>query len=364
MQIIYINNKHYQVPELYQPVPGTENHKRDCIDRLNTILMADMGYNSGNLFKGSISDWGSSLGYFTMEFASRTDNNVYGIDFDSNNIALSNAIKESRDIKNAEFIHGKVPDNVPDSDSHIVLSVLHHQMKEPAIPGPVINKFKSGNTIYLELAHHNESPDWSENLVYSEDITPILYWKRQLERDFGEEFNVRIIGVHPTHLGSLRSMYLVKRNINESIEINNETYIIYDRFKTGYNGFWDHSDPGGNPSEKNIGKSDTDYAYAIKDDTRYFIKFVNNKAIRVEPYIDGLLLSDIIKFGILPYYNRSSIKRQLREIADNLNHKDPHFWNFIIDSESIVHSIDSNDDVSMIPKEHLKSMLNTNIAIL
>ena len=113
---ISIGNKKFNVPEVYQPVFKTDIlSKRSCEDRLRTILQVEEGYTHNSLFKDSFIDWGCNFGFFCFELSNKTDNIIYGIDYDKTNIYICNEVKKINKIKNINFIHGKVPEYVPDN---------------------------------------------------------------------------------------------------------------------------------------------------------------------------------------------------------------------------------------------------------
>lgn len=341
MPNVTINSRIFNVAEIYQPLYGidTNDIQRNCDDRLRTIIQAEEGLNDNKLINEGFADWGSSLGFFTMSLGKLSQEKIYGIDHDKQNIDVANALKDYNKIENISFITGKIPDDVPDTKNHLILSVLHHDQKTPSIPDKVLDKIKDANTIYFELAHYNEWPDWSKNLIPARSEMhrcPYLLWLETLEKQL-PDFTIRLIGVHATHLGTLRPMFICKKKISEKLN----DLIIYDRFKLPYIDYGDNTiQENGERTEKRY-KSDTTYAYAF--DTKginLFLKFKDNELIETLPFIKGLLLSDIRKFGMLPWYDRESIKKQLVPYIETLPHGDPHAWNFIVNEDSQITPID------------------------
>jgi len=362
MQIIY-NNIPFEITELYQPIYNfneVQEYKRNSNDRWKTILQAEEGYNNNKMFEGSICDWGCSLGYFSFKLAEKTKKIITAIDYDYNNILLCNEIRKFNQIKNVEFLTGIIPEAIPENyESHIILSTLHHFQKNYKLPNEVYEKIKNSTTIYLELAHCNESPSWANKLLPEdyESLSPIHTLFNYITNQFLTH-TVRLIGVHKTHIGSLRPLFQLKKHISEKIETELFTGIIYDRFLLPYIDFGDFSlTPQGKLAHGKREKQGISYAFA-KDvlNEKYFLKFINNVLTKKSKFINGFLLSDIIKFGLLPYYDRFKIKTQLTKY-NSTNHTDPHTWNFFITEQSEVIPIDFNE-YTTITNENLNAFIS------
>jgi SAM-dependent methyltransferase len=357
MPILNINGKNFEVNEFYQPLykASPPNSARNCEDRLNTILQAEYGYNFNKMFESDITDWGCNLGFFTFNLAEHTKCKVFGIDNDIRNIDVCLFLQKVYGTKNVAFSPYSIPLYKPNTKSHIILSFLHHQQYKPEIPQNILEIFNESETIYLELAHYLEYPVWAENLIPEVKINPFLYWLQKLKEQL-PDFSIRLIGVHPTHLGSVRPLFQCKRKLNEVLQIKSEKFgeiegIVWDRFRLPYLDFNDHQ---WEKEKKSLNidlrkKENTHYAYLNRNNKDYFLKFKNDQLVTFTPFIDGLLLSDLIKFGMLPYYDRSFIKQQLSKILQEKTLNDPQSWNFIIDSNSLLYSIDSEqeDDKSL-----------------
>ena len=348
VQINY-NDKVFEIDELYQPIYNFNSPqicKRNSDDRLETILQAEEGYNNNKMFESNICDWGCSIGYFSFKLAEKLKKIITAIDCDHNNILLCNEIRRNNQIKNVEFLTGIIPNAVPENyESHIILSVIHHFQENYKLPIDVYEKIKNSDTIYIELAHCNESPSWSNKLLPEnyESISSIHYLFNYLTNLFLNH-TVRLIGVHKTHLGSLRPLFQLKKHIMEKIDNTLFTGTIYDKFKLPYIDFGDFSlTSQGTLVHGKREKHGISYAFA-RDilNEKYFLKFINNVLTKKSKFINGFLLSDIIKFGLLPYYDRFKIKTQLTKY-NSTNHTDPHTWNFFITEQSEVIPIDFNE---------------------
>jgi hypothetical protein len=161
-------------------------------------------------------------------------------------------------------------------------------------------------------------------------------------------------------------MFQCKRKIKEAYNHELFSGIIYDRFKLPYIDFGDFSlnkDGKLDHGERVNGK--TNYAFGISniDFIPYFLKFKKDTLIEVDPYIDGFLLSNIIKFGLLPYYNRSKLKLQLVDFVEEQQHGDPHPWNFFVDNNSNLIPIDYDTKESSLCDKcipiYLKTLIQT-----
>lgn len=367
--IITFNDKEFKIAELYQPlykIETKEKPQRVCIDRWNVILQAEEGYNNNKFFTEDIVDWGSSLGYFSFLMAEKTKKTIYAIDHDINNLNLCREIQYEGKISNIDFIEGEVPSAIPmGMKSHLILSVLHHFQESIEIPQSIFEKIEYADTIYLELAHCNEWPFWAQNLVPKDNhfLSPFHTLKYMLEKTF-KNFIVRLIGVHNTHIGSVRPLFQLKRKINEEIKTELFTGIIFDRFKLPYIDFGDFSlGADGKLYHGCRHKENITYAYALDEKgNKSHLKFEGEKLIKISEFIDGFLLSDIIKFGLLPYYDRQKLKIQLAGITVK-NHKDPHPWNFIVKDDSTIAPIDFDSEKSSFTEEcipiYIQSLMQT-----
>lgn len=321
MATISIQGIDYDIGECYQTVYRGQVGVRSCDDRLDAILKADHAFNDDNMLKGTVCDWGSNLGYFSLSIGERTDQRVFGVECDPAAFRIAQQLKIVYGRDNVEFVLGRVPQDAPPADTNLALSVLHHIDGDQAFA--IMGR---GKTMYLELAHHHEHPRWAQKIKpENPNVPPTFYWHERLEKIF-PDFCVRLIGVHNTHLGSLRPLFQLKRKIQEIVVHDGKEYNVYDRFAYPFVG-------GNRPHDRR-------YAYATHDGKRYFLK-ENQGAITVSDYIDGYLLLDIIRFGLLPYYDKKKLVGQIMDGASG--HTDPHCWNAIVNKKSELFWIDTDD---------------------
>jgi len=367
---ITLNNKIFPIAEMYQPlynITVTEKMSRGCSDRWKTIIQAEEGYNNSQMFEGEIVDWGCSLGWFSFQMAERSYNKIYAIDWDLNNINVCKELQQISKHDNINFIHGKVPLDVPDNiKSHIILSVLHHTQQYVLIPNDTLDKLKNAKIIYMELAHCNEWPSWSNNLKpdIADFISPFHYLKRTLEIQF-PNFMVRLIGAHNTHIGSVRPIFQLKAYISEPITTELFTGSIIDKFILPYIDFGDFSlNENDNLLHKKRYKDGISYAIALDlNNNKYFLKFKDSQLVKKSEFIDGFLLSNIIKFGLLPYYDRHKLKRQLAHYNFS-NHKDPHPWNFFVGIDSNLIPIDYDAETTSLDEKNVNVYIQTLIQLI
>ena len=353
MMEVTINNKKFLVDEIYQPVFGHKDipsKRSDSYRRLETIIEAERAFNQNKLLEKeqNILDFGCNNGFFLFELSKlmKQESNLYGIDSKEEYLNIAKEVKSEFNLNNIFFHQSDNLDFGKDIkiDTYILLSVLHHINPSVIIRDDIKNKLNEASTIYIEPAHHCEYPDWSRNLIpKNPEEHPYFFWKTNLESQF-PEFTVRLIDVNRTHLGSFRPMFLLKKKINKSFVYNETSYNIYDEFNAPF--IW-HPD--------NTRK----YYFAESNNQKYFIKIRNNGEVKIKPYTDSLLLMEIVRLGLLPWYNRKKIKTQLEKIK-NLKHPDKELWNIFVDENSDLVLIDP-DDKSMMTDEqmnaHIQSMI-------
>ncbi len=334
----------FGVPEVYHTVLGTEeNGKRSNDFRLDYLLLADAGY-GGRQFKNKfIVDCGCNIGYFTLSLASLfPESTVVGVDNYKEHIEVCKTLREKHDIRNASFLLDTLPDTKLRGDVALALSIVHHSQTNFSINKDWIEYLSLYDHIYLELAHHHECLPWASRIKpSSENIheSPILLQLDMLENSF-PDYIIRPLGLTRTHYGSTRCMYYCKRKTNIEKEINGVSYTIIDTWNIPYIGFpyTKYNDSTefhvSNDNYKNYYKAKT------KDNKYVFIKEINDSLV-VEPFIDGLLLYDVQRLGLTCFYDRKKIIEQIREIVKS--HYDPYPWNFIINRNSDISIIDTEE---------------------
>lgn len=332
MPTVRYGARDWEVPEVYQPVYGVDMaSSRGCADRACTIIAAEYGYNGGRAFGGLVTDWGTNMGYIACALGA-CGGNVIGLDTDARYVALANAIAE--DMGNVSFAMGDIQRGDHESATHVCLSVLHHVSPTYEIPAHILAMFKRGDTVYLELAHANESAHWAPKLTVPDKSRHIYAFLHDYLRDaFGPDWTVRLIGVHGTHVGGERPMYQCKRNVSVPLKVGKRTGRIVDTWTLPFMG-WEGPDGA-------HGHDGTTYSRAVMDDgSVQHVKIVGER-VTLTPWIDGYLLSDLLRFGMLARYDRARIREQLREYADGgAKHSDPHPWNYIVSADSTLHAID------------------------
>jgi hypothetical protein len=154
------------------------------------------------------------------------------------------------------------------------------------------------------------------------------------------KYNIRLIGMHRTHMNTIRPMYQLKKKIKEDLWIDGKKYEVYDRWNTPYEGYLNFILSPGDIEKGCAQTSERTYMFATHNSKHWFIKKEGNE-YKICPKIDGLLLSEIMKFGMINFYDRIKMRKQiLGWIKDEKIHPDPHEWNIIVDGNSNMHLID------------------------
>jgi SAM-dependent methyltransferase len=336
--MVKINNKEFNIGEVYQDIYGTDiKPVRSCYDRYRTIMTADKSFNSGALERCSVCDIGSNFGYFLFKLAEKNFNSMLGVEINKNAYKIAN---EVNDKFNVSFINDGYEDLQDlNYDAFLCLSIFHHNMEAGF---KFLNKISDyTQTIYIEQALHLEWAYFGKDMI-CDDRNPYHFWIDILNKVTGYKFNIRLIGVHRTHLNTIRPMYQLKRKISEEITINEKTYNIYDSWNVPYMNFGMprvNEDIVCLPREKR-------YMYATCENKHYFLKQTKDNVFIMKKH-EGFLLSEVLKWGMLPFYNRDKIRTQLKHSL-HYRHLDATPWNFIIDEESNLYAIDYNDNQSFI----------------
>jgi SAM-dependent methyltransferase len=342
MPHVKVYGKSFKVNEVYQPVYGQAGTgKRGCDDRLRTLYMSDAMFNNNRLLGGTVADIGCNLGYFLFKLSERNEYKLTGIDKNAQVVAIADHIKRHKSINNVTFQTATASgDGFPVADTYLVFSVLHHVMKGPKFADDVflVQAAKHASTIYVELATHLEWPGWAKKLVVPGN--PYAHWERELSRITGNNFNVRLIGMHPTHINTVRPMYQLKRKLAESLSVDGKTYTVYDRWTTAYRGY-----KACELSAQEIGagkapRSSSEYMFATCDNEHWFIKRRRGK-YAIKRKVRGMLLSDILKYALLNFYDVVKLEHQLLDYASGARvHPDLNPWNFIVTESSDLVPID------------------------
>jgi SAM-dependent methyltransferase len=342
MPRVEVYGKVFNVNEVYQPVygkPGTG--KRACDDRLRTLRMADALFDNNRLLSGSVADIGCNLGYFLFKLSEENKHKLVGIDKDGQVIAIANHIKKHKAIKNVSFKTAAASgQGFPEASTYFVFSVLHHVMKGPVFADDIFLKqaAKHATTMYVELATHLEHPHWAKKLVIKGN--PYTYWARELARITDEKFNVRLVGMHSTHINTVRPMYQLKKKLKESLVIGGKEYTVYDRWTTAYRGYRACRLDAAGLQSGQVHKSASKYMFATNGGEHWFVKQKDDK-YTVRPKLNGLLLSDILKYSLLNFYDVLKIEKQLLKWArGDKTHPDAHPWNFMVTETSDLVAID------------------------
>ena len=342
MPHVDIYGKTFSVNEVYQPVYGQAGTgKRGCDDRLRTLYMADALFNNSTLLQGTVADIGCNLGYFLFKLSEKNSNKLVGVDKDGQVIAIANHINKHKKIENVAFkAAAGSAKGFPAADTYLIFSVLHHVMKGPTFADDIFLKqaAKHATTMYVELATHLEHPKWAKKLVISGN--PYTYWAGELERITDGRFNVRLVGMHPTHINTVRPMYQLKKKIAEPLVIDGKKYVVYDKWTTSYRGYRACRLTPDDLQTGKVIKSGSTYMFAESEGAHWFIKTAG-AGHAVRPKIAGMLLSDVLKYSLLNFYDVVKIEQQLTEWASgDRAHPDAHPWNFMVTEQSELFAID------------------------
>ncbi len=347
-----IYGKEFNLPEIYQPVFGQEflhPRARQSLARLEIILNADKAFNQSKIFNSSIVDFGSNLGHFSMSLEQRgCVGKITGIEIQPEWRAAANHIAKA---VSSKCVFEK---DLVSAEVFMLLSVTHHLMSDSTYTGmnkifEFIDSCKA-HTIYVEQATHLEYPSWASRFTVS--TNPYVYFLKELEKINNFSYSVRLIGVNrDERLNTIRPIYQLKRKISERVTIDDKEFTIYDKWEFPFLGV----------SQLNFIPN---YGFATDfDNKHYFIKSKNGVWYKPELKIDGLLLSDIFRFGIIQFYDLKKIKYQITEFYGKNNEKvtDIRPWNIVVSENSDVYFIDSEE---YIPTDESKLSDLTAVTIL
>jgi hypothetical protein len=357
MPTILINNKQFPISEIYQNVYGSDiKPERDCWERMKTILTADRSFNDSALEHSTVCDVGSNLGYFLFKLAETSKERMIGIEIDKNAYNIACEINKYKN--QISFINAQYQDaDIGCYESFLCLSIFHHGMNQGL---DFLNRISShAKTIYVEQATHLEYAYFGKHLTCG-SRNPFHYWLEKLDTATNDLFNIRLIGVHKTHLNTIRPMYQLKRKIAEKFVYYGDgmtsdmEFNIYDKWNVPYIDFGsprvnDWNLPVVLPRKKQ-------YLFAEMGGQHYFIKILEDKNKLVTLKHEGFLLSDILKFGMLPFYDRTKLKEQIADCI-NFNHADFVPWNIIVNENSKIFLIDGNDNPGFIPQKQMIDMI-------
>ncbi|VVB50670.1 Uncharacterised protein [uncultured archaeon] len=330
-----IYGKEFDLPEIYQPVFGLEHlHPvgRLSDSRIETILSADRVYNGSALLKSSVCDFGSNLGHFSMSLeAAGCSGKVTGVECGQSWVDASNHIAKSVGSK-CTFTRDFV-----EAEAYLFLSVSHHNMTDSTYSGmqdTFDRVIASGaHTIYVEQATHLEFLPWAAKLRCSGNV--YLHFKRELEKVTHGLFSVRLIGVDRNErLNTVRPIYQLKKKVDIELEVDGKKYRAYDTWDISFIGV-QHRRPLGA------------YYYAVGEDGKdYFLKYRKDRGwFPPEPKKDGMLLSDIFRWGMLPFYDMSKMQKEIffKYTSNPNRYEDFRPWNTLVDEDSNVSFIDTGD---------------------
>jgi hypothetical protein len=333
-----IYGKEFNLPEIYQPIFGQEGSTptaRDSKSRVDSILLADRIYNDSLIMNGSICDFGSNLGHFCFSMEKKGIlGPVTGVESGEGWLSAARHIANSINSK-CSFVNHLVQ-----ADTFLFLSVTHHLMKDSTyenMQGIFDNIVSAGTkTIYVEQATHLEFPDWAKKLWSPGNI--YLHFMRKLDSVTHGNYNIRLVAMDRNErLNTVRPIYQLKRKITEEIEVNGKVYTAYDKWSFPFIGV-DATEPSRiYYYAKDAGGDD----FFIKKETG---NYITGRSFPPVKKIEGLLFSDILRLGILGFYNSGKIKEQLKELKREANILDDlRPWNIIIDEASNLHVIDIGD---------------------
>jgi hypothetical protein len=337
---IKVYDENFDIPELYQPIFGAEdgNHKRRCVDRFNIINEAIQVYGDKDFFNRDICDIGCNMGWMLFQSENCGDHSrkLYGLDNNPEFLRCAKHIASKIQSRcSLALADARDPNQVPPAEIYLLLSVSHHMTTNNNLTElkPMFDQMaKTAKYIFIEQATHLEWPDWGKKLKADiMDTNPYDYWEDQITNVLDNKYTVRLIATLRTHIGTTRPLYMATRNLNIPIEIEGKPAQIISLFNEPYVGY----------PLKNLPNI---YGIINQDGKHFLYKSINDLVQGPVPWIDGRLLSDILKFGILPYYNIGYIKEQLNSLRDlSWVHTDLYPWNVLITRDSTMHLIDREE---------------------
>ena len=319
---VTVNGRNFELNELYQPLYGRpDKGKRASDDRLSAILHADEYYANRESIPGAeVLDFGCNVGYFSLSLAD-AGAKVVGIDNYSAAIQVANALAGTR--ANPRFVLGDLAAALQQKFTTLLaLSVFHHVGGPPHFdwinwPKTVVDLITRADFVYLELATWEEAlASWAPRLKRNAGENPFIFYWRKLEESF-PDYVVRLLDVFSTHIGTRRPLFFLKRKQKTELAIEGKQYLVYDRFKESY---W------------RKGAGTAEYYFAERGGKHYFLKYDQGKW-KVSPKINGYNLWDLMRTGIIHYYNKKEIFEQYLDLFNAV--PDPMPWNFMVDLSNL-----------------------------
>jgi hypothetical protein len=193
------------------------------------------------------------------------------------------------------------------------------------------------HTIYVEQATHLEWLPWAAKLRCSGNV--YLHFMKALDKITRGKFNIRLVGTERNDsLDTVRPIYQLKKKVSIPLVVDGKTFEAYDHWGFPFLGV-----------KRDVPSAN--YYYA-KDDSGgdFFIKqgtwgHRENKWFPPETKIDGILFIDILRFGMLPFYDLKKVSEQIYEIMESKHIilDDCSLWNILVTEDSTVRLIDTND---------------------
>src|SRR4030042_2245062 len=337
--ITEIFGKKFNLPYLYQPVWEPEQSeppgRHDCAERLATILEADRIYDYKSLKDRAIVDWGANLGWFLCEMehggiGKRWD----GVENCKEFLEVSGWIagKQNKKAGFGEPFMSYV--DIP--TTLLVLSASHQIENFETQLGTILKEHQNIQTVYIEQATPLEYPTWAERLKPPIHAVPAFWWRDHYEKVTGGQFVCRLVGTSRTHLNTVRYFYMLKRKIRE--ELN-----IYGKFQDHYTieEKWNY------PHLQSVSAPEGTREYYRTACGKFIKKKVvtGNENYFVEPWIEGLVLPEALRFGLFPWLNREQIRKDIKQIYTEMHDgkkmmRDFRPHNIMVDEQSRVHLID------------------------
>ena len=214
-KLVFLTISYVPAFKLYQPVFSKDDDNsfviRNSKDRWNAMKPY-----LEKLDKGSVLDIGSNIGYFTFKTAELGHFST-GMESEGFNITVSNAIKASAGVDNANFIKCMItPEHIkimPSYDTIINLSVFHHWVKvygqEVACDMMRDLAAKCDNLVFETGQHNEKGTKWAERLSFMGGSPEV--WIEEFLKDIG--FNeVKLLGQFSTGLTDVkRNMYFASK---------------------------------------------------------------------------------------------------------------------------------------------------------